>query len=180
MGQEIEEISRKATVLVVVSDCFGKSIPDARVTLQQGQMEFRFVATAGTAKVHGIPFGLYDLKVEEPGFEPWHEPLRVYQSSMAIRAGIEVSAGHLYRRPEVMGSINGNLAAWPNLWVRLMPIYSGQLVEANVDRTGNFELDQMAVGRYLVILFSNDEVLATKALTVRGGKQSIDLAIQSK
>ena len=169
-----------ASVKVAVCDSFGESIPGAQVTLTSIGPKEKFSAAGGEAKFDRIPFGLYDLEVRLPGFLTRKEQIRVYQPTLVFQISVELAPTHSYERAELAGSIRPDVKGRANLWVRLMALYSSDLVENAVDSSGTFELDGMAVGKYLLILFEKGKVLAMKPVDVRGGKQVIDVALTSK
>lgn len=180
VGQTVVDKSDLATVTVVVSDTFGKSIPGAKVTLTSVGPNEKFTAVGGEAKFEHIPFGRYDVDVRLVGFEPRKERVRVYQPNVVINAGLEPGATHSYERPEMSGSVRPDLKGRLGLWVRLVAIYSSDLVENAVDSSGHFELNGMAAGKYLLVLFEKDKVLASKPVDVLGGKQATELTIESQ
>ena len=58
-----------------------------------------------------------------------------------------------------------------------MPLYSSDLVENAVDDSGRFELDGMAIGRYLLLVFQKDKVLAMKPVEVLRSRRAIEITL---
>jgi hypothetical protein len=62
--------------------------------------------------------------------------------------------------------------------VRLVALYTSDLAENAVDSSGTFELDGMAPGKYVLLLFQMDKLVATKSLEILGGKQNIEITLE--
>lgn len=176
MNKAAAQESDLARVKVIVSDTFGRPLSGAKVTLESGAGQ-RFIGIGGEAAFDDIPFGQYDLEVRLMGFLARKERVRVYQSSVVFNAGVELAATHSYQRPALRGSIKAGGAGRPNLWVRLVAVYTSDLEENAVDGSGQFELDGMAVGRYLLFIFQKDKVLAMRPIDVLEGKQVFELTL---
>src|SRR6185369_10935199 len=136
-------------------------------------------ATGGEAEFDRMPFGLYGLEVRLVGFLTRKERLNINQPRLVFRTGLELGATHTYERPKLSGSIKPDVRDRPDLWVRLVAIYSSDLVENAVDSSGKFELDGMAHGKYLLFLFQKDKLLAMRPVDILGGNQVIELTLHS-
>ena len=169
-----------AEVKVIVSDTLGFSIPGARVTLTSVVTAEQFAAEGGEAKFHHIPLDLYNLEVNMPGFVTRKERVDIASAHLVLRVGLELGSIISKTPSELSVSIKPGVKGRRNLWIRLMPLYSSDLLENAVDSAGHFELYGMASGKYLLVLFENDEVLATKPVDVRSGKQSVELTLEAK
>jgi hypothetical protein len=168
-----------SSVKVLISDTFGRPLTGAHVTLTSIGPGQKFAGTDGKADFDKIPFGQYDLEIRLMGFLTRKERVRVYQSSVVFNTGLELAATHVYERPVLLGSIKPVVEGRPDLWVRLVAIYSSDLTENTVDSSGRFELDGMAVGRYLLLVFEKDKVLAARPVDVLGGRQALELGLDS-
>lgn len=169
-----------ADIRVIVSDTSGRPIPGATVTLISVGPNEKFTATGGEAKFQKIPFGRYSLETRLLGFEPWKQVVRVYQPSLVFRIGLELGADHAYERAELSGAIKPGVGGRSDLWVRLMALYTSDLIENAVDSSGHFELNGMAHGKYLLFLFEKGKLLATKPIDVLGGNQIVELTLEMK
>jgi hypothetical protein len=168
-----------ASVRVAVRTTFGELVAGAQVTLTSVGPKERFTATGGEAEFRRIPFGFYDLEVRLPGFLPREERLRVYQSALVYQIGLELAPGHTYQRPDISGSLKPTVKGRSDLWVRAMALFSSDLVENAVDSAGTFTLVGMAPGRYLLFVFQKDKMLAVKPLEVLGGRQAVEVNLDS-
>lgn len=168
-----------SSVKVVVSDTFGKPLTGATVTLISLGPAQKFTGTGGRADFDKIPFGQYDLEIRLMGFLTRKERVRVYQPNVVFNTGLELAATHVYDRPVLRGSIKPSVEERADLWVRLVAIYSNDITENTVDNSGRFELDGMAVGKYLLLVLEKNKVLAAKPIDVLGGRQFIEVILDS-
>lgn len=173
LGQASAQVPDRANVNILVFTTFGDRVQNATVTLRAIGPDTMFKATGGDAQFPIVPFGLYDLDVELAGFLPRRERVRVYQSSLAIRVGLELASTHSYKPVKLSGSVEPNAKGKSNLWVRLVPLYNSELIDNSVDTSGQFELKGMAPGKYLLCLFQQDKLLAIKSVDLLQGEKII-------
>ena len=178
-GQLPAREAERANVTVVVCDTFGGSITGAKVSLTSVGPKEMFTAVGGAAKFDRIPFGLYDVEVSLLGFKLRNERVRVYQSNLVFQISLELGYPHGYVRPELSGSVQPYVTGQSELWVRLMALYSSDLVENTVTSAGKFELAGMAPGKYVLLIFQKDTVLAMKPVDILGGKQVVEIVLDS-
>jgi hypothetical protein len=103
--------------------------------------------------------------------------VRIYQPRLVLRAGLELAPTHSYKRSELSGTISADWKGRPDLWVRLVALYSSDLIQSAVDSSGRFELDGMGSGKYLILLLDKDKVIATKSIDIVPGKQTVNLTV---
>ena len=166
----------RANLRIVICDAFGYPLSGTRVTLTSIGPDGSFTSSGEEAKFNGVPYGLYDLEVRMPGFERRKEQIGIYQRDLAFRIGLRLLTTRAFQRPELSGSVKARTKASQALWVRLVALYSSDFVENRVDSSGKFEFDGMASGKYLLILFQEDKVLAIKPIDVFDNKQTIEIA----
>jgi hypothetical protein len=172
--------SEDARLSVVVSTTFGEPLAKARLVLNSvgPHREWRASSNVkGEAEFQDVPFGLFDLQINVPGFESRHERIGIYQNRLSIRLGLALGYPHSTDRPEIVGSVSPVSAVGPDRWVRLVSLFGSDLVENAVDRSGGFHLVGMAPGRYLLIVLEADKVAATKAVEVLPGRKTIDFSL---
>ena len=179
ISQTAVPVPDSAHVKVIVSEMFGRPVPGAKLTLKSVVPGEQFAATGGEAEFDQVPFGVYDLDVRLPGFVARKERVDIRYPNLVLRIGLELGADHSYARSELSVSIRPDVKGRKDLWVRLMPLYSSDLIENAVDDSGKFELDGMPHGKYLLILFQKDRVLAMKPVNVLGGKQGVEITVES-
>lgn len=168
-----------ATVSVVVTDNFGYAVPGAKLTLTSVVPGEKFTGAGSEVKFERVPFGIYDINVELKGFLKRNERIDVSQHTLLLQIGIALGATHSQEQASLSGTIKWDAGGKrKNLWVRLMPIYSSELVEDAVDGSGKFELTGMAHGEYLLLLFEGSRPLATEPVHILGGKQTVELNVK--
>lgn len=168
-----------ANVRVIVSETFGRPVPGAKVTLTSVVPGEKFTAIGGEAEFDHVPFGMYDLDVRLIGFVARKERVNIHAPKLIFRIGLELGATHSYEPSELSGSIKSGVDR-SDLWVRLVALYSSDLIENVVDSSGHFELVGMPHGKYLLLLLEKDKVLTTRPVDLLGGKQTVELTLESK
>jgi hypothetical protein len=174
-GKATAQGNDMATVKVVVHDTMGSRISGAKITLTSIGPKDKFTASGGETTFNQVPFGLYSLEARLLGFKTRTEQVGIYQPTLLFHVGLELEPRHSYDEAELSGTVKDEFKARSGLWVRLVRLYGSDFVENGMDSFGHFELDGMAYGKYLLILFENDKVLATKPIDVLGGKQAVEL-----
>ncbi|HLG96094.1 MAG TPA: carboxypeptidase-like regulatory domain-containing protein [Bryobacteraceae bacterium] len=167
-----------ARITVKVVTTFGESVSGAQVTLANVGTKDEISSSGGEAIFNRVPFGLYDVRVRLAGFLTRTERIRVYQPILAYQIGLELAPRHSYDQPQVSGTVVNAVGQKTSLWVRLVNLYSGDLVENAIAETGKFELVGMAPGKYVLLLFDNTTPLMMRTLDVLGGKQVVELRLE--
>lgn len=176
MAQE----QNSANVKVIVSETFGRPVSGAKVTLTSVVPGETITAVGGEADFTAVPFGVYDLDIRLAGFVARKERVSIQFPTLVFRIGLQLGANHSSERAELFGSIKPRVDSPSDLWVRLVAFYSSDFIENAVDVSGKFEIEGMANGKYLLILFQKDKVLVMKPVEILGGKQTIELMLGSQ
>jgi len=178
LGLQAGPAAEKSTVRIIVSDTYGLPLKDASVVLKSVGPHQTFMAKGGEAKFEEIPFGVYDVDIQLAGFPERQERIRVYQSSLVFHIGLRVPTSDGDERSVLLGTISDskNLS---DLWVRLIQLYSSDLVENSVGVHGEFELAGVAPGPGIILIFQKEKLLSSIPITVKGGSQQLTLSLQS-
>ena len=123
-----------------------------------------------------VPFGLYEAEVRVPGFEVRREKIGVYQQELMYRLGVVLNYPHSTERPEIAGAVSFP-GSRKDLWVRLVSIFGGDVIENAVDHNGAFHLTGAAPGKYILVLLRKETVLATRAIEVLGGSTVVNFTV---
>ena len=181
LGLQGVETSPVARLEIRVLSNAGEPLSEARVTLSGGGPNPQFAAVSGingNLKFEHVPFGKWDLNVSLPGFQTHKERIAVYQSLLTFRLGLALGYPHDSERPEVSGSIlavkSRDVSA---MWVRLVSLYGGSLIENSVDSYGNFRLMGMEVGSYILLVIDGNKVVATKSVDVTIKRQELRIEL---
>jgi hypothetical protein len=178
LAQAAESRPTVSSVKVIICDTFGEPLSGSSVTLTEIGSKKKFTATGGEVKFGAIPYSIYDLEVRLPGFKLRKEQVKVYQPSLVFQVALELAPPHSFERPELSGVIKPDIRNKPGLWVRLLALYSSDLIENAIDKSGRFELVGMAPGKYLLLLFEKDTMLAVKPVRFLGGHQVVEIALE--
>jgi hypothetical protein len=168
--------SELATVRLVLSSTLGKPLGRALAVLKAIGPSEEYRQSGDPITFPRVPFGLYDLEIYASGFATLHQRVGIYNSEVRLRLGLYVSQlGPEDQRPEVAGSIKSYEKGQRNLWVRLVPWYSGDFVEDQVAPSGEFCLRDVHPGRYVLLVFDSEKLLITKQVEYTGGRLSLNL-----
>jgi hypothetical protein len=142
--------------VVTILPCtnFGEPISKAVASLTAMGSGAMFKASGSTLTFDGIPLGIYQVTVQAPGFNTAVERVLVYQERAEYRIGLTVAPPHSYERPTFVGVIRGT-KAFTGMWVRIVPILSGTLMEASVSTDGHFAISGPPSGRYIVLVMDS-------------------------
>ena len=163
-----------ADVTITVLSTFGRPIEGAQITLTNIGPQQEFHSQGGAATLQGVPYGLYQLEVRLNGFLPRQERIRIYQTKLQLQIGLELAPIHGYQQPEVVGSVEGATRT-DKLWVRLIGLFTNDLVENRVDTSKKFRLVGMPAGRYVLLLFERGTLITAQQLDVNEGLTSAKL-----
>jgi hypothetical protein len=174
------ENSETARLTFIVSTTFGEPLERAQVVLTSIGPKQRLTGLSGSkgeVLLERVPFGLYEVEARVPGFEMRREKIGVYQQQLVYRLGLVLGYPHSAKRSQIAGSVSWGSGSKADLWVRLVSVFGGDVIENAVDRTGSFHLIGMAPGRYVLILFDKEKVLATKPVEVLGGSKIVNFSL---
>jgi hypothetical protein len=147
---------------------FGVSIRGV-VTLELSEVgtgaQYRTVASSpGLA----VPFGVYRMRLQAPGFETTAETISVLQAQVELRLGMTVAHGHSYEHPRIEGTVGPVSRLEKGLWVKLNPVYNGGLYQAPVSEGGAFSLVGIPAGMYVVCVFQGPRLLHAQPVEIIG------------
>lgn len=178
--QPVEDVSEVATVSVTASTTFGEPVGQVVAILNAIGPKARYRQYGDTISFRQIPFGLYDLEVQAAGFNTRRERVAVYQTEVRLWCGLLVSPLHSEERSEVVGSVALPKNIPADLWVRLVPLYSSDLVESRITPDGTFRVVGLEPGRYALLVFDKSRLIMTKPLDYYGGKLALNVDLSGK
>jgi hypothetical protein len=76
---------------------------------------------------------------------------------------------------EVTGIIAPHESNPEALWVRLISLYSSDSLEDQVASSGEFRFENVYPGRYILVVFNNEKLIATKPVDISGGEVRLNL-----
>jgi hypothetical protein len=171
---QVDNVSDLATVKLVVTTTFGEPMGNVLVILKAIGPKAEYRQAGETISFERIPFGLYDLEIQAAGFSTRRERVGIYRSEVRLWVGLFVSPIHAGERSEIVGSITPRRQ---DLWVRLVPLYSSDFVEDRVKPSGEFFIGGLHPGRYVLLVFSKEDLIMTRPLDYQGGKFTLNLDV---
>jgi hypothetical protein len=175
LGQETGSTPEQASVSVGASTTFGEPLAKVLVVLKAVGPTAEYRQTGGTIRFERVPFGLYDVEIQAPGFSTRRERVGIYQPEVRLWFGLVVAPLHSVERSEVVGSIAPMESDHRVLWVRLVPLYSSDFIEDQVTPAGKFHLAGLQPGKYVLLVFDKEKLIMTKPLEYSGGKLTLNL-----
>ena len=167
--------SEVSTVELVVSTTFGAPVGKVLAILKGVGPQVQFRQIGATIKFEKIPFGIYDLEIQASGFSTRRERIGIYHPETYLWFGLFPSPIDEVERPELTGVIVPHDGK--DLWVRLVPLYSGDFIEDRVAASGQFHLTGLHPGRYVLLVFNKDKLVTTKPVDFRGGKSTLTVKL---
>ena len=132
----------------------------------------------GRAYFENVPFGQWDLDVSLAGFNNHRERIRVYQPALTFHLGLVLGHPHVSQRTEIQGVVSPmKTKSKYEMWIRMVPLYSGEFLESAIDSAGRFKLLGMDVGSYVLLVIAEGKVLATRPIEVQQRKQDVFIEI---
>jgi hypothetical protein len=155
-----------ATVTIIPMTTFGErlsEVPAVAVLTSVGS-KVRHESRSPDLKFEKLPFGLYEVRLQGLGFSTALEMVGVYQPHIEFRIALPLWGMHLDERPRVSGTVTLAEGGKGEMWIRLMPLYSGQLIQATIDQSGRFDVAGMPPGRYLLAIFQGSDLLHVESV----------------
>lgn len=151
-------------VLIHVKDAYGYEVKpgEAKVTItSQSGIDFSPRDFNGSVS---LPFGRYALRVNVAGFITWRGELNVSGPQTRITVGMLIGG---LEAPKPTCALSGQVvgAGGREAWVRLMPLFADENLEADLSLDGRFQFDGAECGDYILAVIGSDKVL--KSLYVR-------------
>jgi hypothetical protein len=123
-----------------------------------------------------IPFGVYRMRASVPGFYSTTRNVSVFSSKTTVVVGLAVG-DIIFCGPCSEGSLNGTHAfrgqfadvRSKNTRARLIGAHYGFSQQTKLDRKGSFEFHKLFTGRYYVVIYDDNFILATEEIQVRSG-----------
>jgi hypothetical protein len=177
LGQR-EVGSTFATARISVSTTFGEPVAQAQVLVKSVGPAAQYKQRGSEVRFDELPFGLYDIEVQAPGFIARRERVGIYQQDVFYRIGLAVSPPHTNERPAISGTIVPLPGRLNDIWVRLVALYAGSLIETQPDQSGTFHLVGIEPGRYVMLVFDRGQLLSSREVEFFGGKLTANVDLR--
>jgi len=169
----------RATITVKVLTTFGETIEGALVSMSSVGARAQFKKTGGEVRFEGLPFDRYVIEAKAPGFVTQRETIGVYQEQALYRMGLPLGITEASSPTEISGRVIGPVSP-TNLWIRLVAVYEGGLIQCQIDQSSRYRFVSPDPGRYLLLLFDGGHLLGSKEVNFVGGKLSLDFDVGRK
>ncbi len=174
---QVEADTASAKVSIQVSTTFGERIPEAQVLIKEVGPAAQYKKSGAQLRFK-LPFGKYVIQASAAGFLTSSETVGIYQRDVFYRLGLAVAPPHSSERTEISGAIAPPPPDITDVWVRLLPVYTGGLIETQPDKSGGFHLVGIEPGRYVMLLFDKGRLLESKEVHFLGGKLTANLDLK--
>ena len=176
-GQEPMADQVELTILrIVASTTFGNSVGAVRAVLSSVGPNEQYTREGENIAFEHIPFGVYDLELRAPGFKAHRERLGLYQAEVSYHVGLVVALPHSSKRTEISGLVLQVPKDASNLWIRLVSLYAGDLIEGRLDTRNRFRFVGISPGRYVLLLLDKGRVLDTQTVEFFGGTLALKVS----
>jgi hypothetical protein len=140
-----------------------------RVVALSDVLRHRDIVTAcHGSRCANVPEGPYSYTVLLPQYNRTVEGSAViYRTNQVVLVDVGAPAADLDEKafPRVKGRIIGATAIASRLWVRLQPLYSDTSISAAIDADGEFQLDDVRPGNWMLLVFDDGKLVHFKPYT---------------
>jgi hypothetical protein len=162
-----DALSFTGSVHVLAYEASGRflGMPEIRIfeTWDHKDLSERFHEGAADS----IPFGVYRMEVFRRGCFPETRYVSVFSKQVTVIVGLSVAreTNGLPVQPMLHGRVKGLSSFDRRPFVKLVGLYSSQTLEASIATDGQFEFSIPRDGRYLLMVVSEDGLLASREIT---------------
>ena len=158
-------------VSIDVVDHYGNPLRQAMISLGNGES----AATLTNGQVVHLAPGVYHVRVTVPGFKTWDGHLRISQPSEIVTIAMKTGS---IDGPERLCSVDGHIHKRSRVAitaVRIVPLYSSEILDLPVDRNGTFVAHDLECGEYIFLMLSAGGLQGSQAIRLTDENQSVDL-----
>lgn len=169
------DLSESASTLCLdISDTFGQPISSATTTIRNYR-NGNALESRGTPVVFtGIQFGTYEIAVAAPGFAVRRQMLILDRQTTFLKIGVCPSRGHGDALGNWKIALNKQ-SSGGNMWIRLIPVFSNDTLEAVFNDDLSVEFNNLDAGRYVALIFDGPALKETRAIDYYGGSLRTEL-----
>jgi hypothetical protein len=181
-GQTPRPHQNLATVKIVAYDTRGMRLGAPNVLNFESESHEDLAAKFHKGLAENIPFGVYRIKAQLPAYFSEVRYVRVYQDRVTAIVGLNLGNELPIMPASLHGRIIGTAGAgFKGTFVKLSGIFANTSLESEIGPNGEFEMSGVTDGVYMLLIASEQGVLASKAITVPyAGLLEINLGISPK
>ena len=163
----------KGTVHLVVMDGYGRDLGEAKVVSfkENGGTGRDFARIFRDNAAKGIPYGVYEIRVNKPGYFTGQAVAQVFQPDVWVVVGLRVGEElPIFPAPrmQLTGTVKNFDSGEEPVYLKLMAVYSDFMVDAKVTVSGQFRTFTFAGvipdGKYILITSGRTRVLDMRQL----------------
>jgi len=144
---------------VIAKDFTGATLPKAKIELIE-------VGSGKSFNIDkAIPYGWYTMRLSLSGFQMIQRDVHLYQPNLIVRAEFSIRA-----ECEGPRSIRGKIKSVPaghELFVKIVPVLGTGGGESRVGPDGEFLVDGLEFGNYLLIVLDGAKAIHTETVATR-------------
>lgn len=159
---------RTATVQVLAFRTLGGYLSKSP-TIERFESRDRknFASRFHNGVAEGIPFGDYLMVASVFPLEPERRLVRIYQAQVMVVIGPAVR-GIDFREDQfdLHGRVVDPLLVGKRSFVKLVGVFSAASLETSISDSGVFEFGGLTWGKYLLLVISEDGIVATRPISI--------------
>lgn len=169
---------RTAVVEVIAFDTNGRYLGAPTASLFEADDHTSLAPRFRNGAARSVPFGIYRIEARLPGYSSEVRYVRVFQPSVSVILGLTFSLELPAIPPSLQGHVVGLIP--PRTFVRLIGVYSSTSMESTIDSEGNFRLGGLSDGQFLLLVVSQDGILASKAISIPYTGERLQIEIKGR
>jgi hypothetical protein len=163
--------------LVTFEEATGRLLGPPEVRVFESDTGKNFASQFHSGVADNIPHGIYRLEAFVPGYSAELRYVLINQARATVILGMPVSPIESVPFPAIRGHILGS-APPKRSFIRLVGIYSGQVMESAIEPDGTFGFAAVRCCRYLLLLMGDGGTLASKDLTISDATLAGKIAVR--
>ncbi len=169
-----------ATVEVMAFDSRGKFLGAPMVTVFESDDHTNFAAKFRNGVADRIPFGMYKVEGRLTGYSSEVRYIRIFEHRALVVLGLPVGRERPMLPPVTNGRILGSLPPEKKTFVKITGIFSSVSEEGSIGRDGEFRFAGLPNGLYLILVISEDGILASRVVSIPSSSIELEVAERSR
>lgn len=157
-----------ARLTVRVVDLFGKPLANARVDVTASKKKIGTMTQVGNGEytISNLPYGGYLLRAELSGFSYGLKEIQLAQPDAWVLIGLQVGTIDAPDWLSLSGKVLSSSSQPHALWVKLISVFSGLVLESRVTGSGDFRFGELKGGSYLLVTIRDTEICDSRRIEI--------------
>lgn len=183
LGQDTAPAAPKGILTLHVTDAYGDPVGPAKIIISDDSGKRLWPPdpssmTTSDATVNSLPLGDYRVRVNIAGFSTWLGDLKFRESPKRMNIGMELGTYENSKRTcTASGRITGLPEGGGGAWVRLLPVFSNEIFDADVTSNGGFQVEA-ACGKYVLAVIRGKETIALQPVELAYATKSLTIEVK--